>query len=129
MTIEEILKKIDEERHIKSRYPLRVIFCEDFTAYQNLITQLTTSCDKTICIGDFCAADDVHPRFRKIERLIEKDPGNQILLLSVGEYLRIAVKLQKMLNSNHFGASNTPLILIQEYIFRCFYAKSYSIEL
>lgn len=100
MTIEEIQKKIDEERHIKSRYPLRVIFCEDFTEYQNLITQLTTSCDKTICIGDFCAADDVHPRFRKIERLIEKDPGNQILLLSVGEYLRIAVKRECEVTEN-----------------------------
>lgn len=100
MTIEEIQKKIDEERHIKSRYPLRVIFCEDFTEYQNLITQLTTSCDKTICIGDFCATDDVHPRFRKIERLIEKDPGNQILLLSVGEYLRIAVKRECEVTEN-----------------------------
>lgn len=100
MTIEEIQKKIDEERHIKSRYPLRVIFCEDFTEYQNLIIQLTTSCDKTICIGDFCAADDVHPRFRKIERLIEKDPGNQILLLSVGEYLRIAVKRECEVTEN-----------------------------
>lgn len=92
MTIDEILKKIDEERHIKSRYPLRIIFCEDLTGYRNLITQLSTSCDITMCLGDFCAADDVHPRFRKIERLIEKDPGNQILLLSVGEYLRLAVK-------------------------------------
>lgn len=100
MTIEEILKKIDEERHIKSRYPLRIIFCEDFTEYRNLITQLTTSCDKTICIGDFCAADDVHPRFRKIERLIEKDPGEQILLLSVGEYLRIAVKRECEVTEN-----------------------------
>lgn len=92
MTIEEIQKKIDEERRIKSRYPLRVIFCEDLVEYRNLITQLTTSCDKILCMGDFCAADDVHPRFRKIERLLEKDQGQQILLLSVGEYLRIAVK-------------------------------------
>lgn len=92
MKVSDILDKINEERKIESRYPLRIIFCDNLEAYKYLVAQLNNTCDLIINIGEFCAADDVHPRFRKIEKLIEKESDKQILLTSVGEYLRYAIK-------------------------------------
>lgn len=98
MTIADIIEKIEEERKITSRYPLRVIFCNSLKGYKDLIGKLNNDCDITVNMGDFCAAEDVHPRFRKVERLVEKEHNKQILLLSVDEYLRLAIKRETTSN-------------------------------
>lgn len=100
MTIADIIKKVEEERKITSRYPLRVIFCNSLKGYKELIAQLNNACDLTVNLGDFCAAEDVHPRFRKLEKFIDKEKNKQILLLSVDEYLRLAIRRENVTNEN-----------------------------
>lgn len=91
MTITEIIDKLRQERELGSRFPSRIIFCEDLSSYSALVTQLKSACDITISLADF-GKKDVVPRFEKIRDAISQHDGKQLLLLSVGEYLRICIK-------------------------------------
>ena len=90
MTITEIIDKLRQERELGSRFPARIIFCEDLS-YSALVKQLKSACDVTINLADF-GKKDVVPRFEKIRDAITQYDDKQVLLLSVGEYLRICIK-------------------------------------
>ena len=91
MTITEIIDKLRQERELGSRFPARIIFCEDLSSYSALVKQLKSACDVTINLADF-GKKDVVPRFEKIRDAITQYDDKQVLLLSVGEYLRICIK-------------------------------------
>lgn len=91
MTITEIIDKLRQERELGSRFPSRIIFCEDLSSYSALVTQLKSACDVTINLADF-GKKDVVPRFEKIHDAITQYDDKQVLLLSVGEYIRICIK-------------------------------------
>lgn len=91
MTITEIIDKLRQERELGSRFPSRIIFCEDLSSYSALVTQLKSACDVTINLADF-GKKDVVPRFEKIRDALIQYDGKQVLLLSVGEYLRMCIK-------------------------------------
>lgn len=90
MTIVEIIDKLRQERELGSRFPSRIIFTEDLSAYSALVTQLKNACDVTINIADF-GKKDVVPQFDKISEALGQYEGKQVLLLSVGEYLRMCI--------------------------------------
>lgn len=92
MTITEITEKLSQERSFGSRFPVRVIFTESFQAYLALESQLKGICDVTINVADFCKAPDLAPQFDKIKTELLTHTDKQVLLLSVGEYLRLSVK-------------------------------------
>lgn len=92
MTISEIKEKLSQERGFGSRFPARIIFTESLDAYSLLETQLKGICDITINVADFCRAPDTIPQFDQIKAKLDEYAGKQILLLSVGEYLRLCVK-------------------------------------
>lgn len=92
MTIEQILDRLSEERSISSRYYARAIFVENLEAYKDLVARLTIACDVTINLGDCMRKEDGLPRFEKVYNAISEHDGEQILLLSVGEYLRMCIK-------------------------------------
>lgn len=91
MTIVEIINKLRQEREIGSRFPARMIFVEDLSIYFDLVAQLKSACDVTINIADF-SKKDVVPQFDKIRNALSQYVDKQILLLSVGEYLRMCIK-------------------------------------
>lgn len=91
MTIAEIINKLRQERDLGSRFPARIIFVEDLSSYSALITQLKNACDVTINLADFCNKDVV-PQFDKVRDSLSTYEGKQVLLLSVGEYLRLCIK-------------------------------------
>lgn len=91
MTIAEIIDKLRQERELGSRFPARIIFTEDLSSYCALVTQLKSACDVTINIADF-GKKDVVPQFDKLREAIKQYEGKQLLLLSVGEYLRMCIK-------------------------------------
>ncbi|MCI8471975.1 MAG: BREX-4 system phosphatase PglZ [Clostridiales bacterium] len=91
MTIVEIIDKLRQERELGSRFPSRIIFTEDLSAYSALVTQLKSACDITINLADF-GKKDVVPQFDKMRESLAKYEGKQVLLLSVGEYLRMCIK-------------------------------------
>jgi len=105
MTIEDILKKIDYEKKVESRFPYRVIFCKSFQSYFLLSKQLEAKCDCTLELGNYCASDDSHPLFKNVEKRIAQEDGKHILLLSVSEYLRYAIKREGPRNEDSQFAS------------------------
>lgn len=99
MTIEEIKEKLSQERDFGSRFPARIIFTQDLEAYTELESVLKGVCDVTVNVADFCRGPDTVPQFDKIKSYISENAEKQILLLSVGEYLRLCIKRE--LNSEH----------------------------
>lgn len=91
MTIAEIINRLRQERELGSRFPSRIIFTEDLASYSDLVKQLEKACDVTINIADF-GKKDVVPQFDKMRDALSQYEGKQILLLSVGEYLRMCIK-------------------------------------
>lgn len=92
MTIEQILDKLSKERSISSRYAARAIFVENLSIYKDLVARLANACDVTMNIADFSKKEDGLPKFEKLIEAIRSHEGEQILLLSVGEYLRMCIK-------------------------------------
>lgn len=92
MTTGEILAKLREEREFGSRYPLRVIFVDNFSDYQQLVSRLRKCCDATLELGDFCRGKDTRPDFTVVWERLSSMAGKQVLLLSMGEYLRVCIK-------------------------------------
>ena len=96
VTIADILGKEELERKIESRFPVRVIFCDSLVEYRKLVTRLRGACDYCWNISEFCSEKypDRYPKFRKLLQRIEENSDKHILLLSVGEYLRMATKFE-----------------------------------
>ena len=99
MTIAEIKEKLSLERSFGSRYPVRIIFVDNLGDYFALEQQLKGICDVTMNVADFCRAPDTVPQFDQIKNKLTEYDGQQILLLSVGEYLRLCTKRE--LNPDH----------------------------
>lgn len=91
MTIAEIINKLRQERDFGSRFPARIIFVDDLNSYSDLVSQLKSACDVPINLADF-GKNDVVPQFEKMRTALEQYEGKQVLLLSVGEYLRMCIK-------------------------------------
>lgn len=98
MTIAEIIERLSQERSFGSRFPVRIIFVENLDEYLALENQLRGTCDVTMNVADFCRAKDTVPQFEQIKKRLKECEGKQILLLSVGEYLRLCIKRE--LDSN-----------------------------
>lgn len=96
MTITEILQRVDIERKIESRFPVRMIFCESLEAYLELIDRLRGVCECCWNIADFCSDKypDRYPNIRKLIIEVEKSSDKHILISSVGEYLRMSTKAE-----------------------------------
>lgn len=96
MTITDIMQKVDEERRFPSRFPVRAIFCESLDEYMKLVTRLRGACDCCLNLSDFCSDKypDKYPKFKNLCKELENNKDKHILLLSVGEYLRMATKFE-----------------------------------
>jgi hypothetical protein len=91
MTINEIVKKVENEKQTPGRFPTRVIFARNWTDYAYLVSSLRKVCDSTLNLADF-ARGDLIPDFKALKRTLIKNAEKQILLLSFGEYLRLCAK-------------------------------------
>jgi hypothetical protein len=94
MTIEQIIQQINTERLVGSRFPVRLIFVENLSQYEDLIARLGKLCDATVNLSDedICTGADIYPNFNKLREKLLLESGKHILLLSVGEYLRMRIK-------------------------------------
>lgn len=92
MTLNEIIDRLGQEGKIGSRFPVRIIFTDNLDDYTALEKRLRDVCNVTLNIAEFCGADDIVPNFEKITQAVNEYPDKHILLLSVGEYLRICSK-------------------------------------
>jgi hypothetical protein len=96
MTLDKIKNNIKNEidNKIPSRFPLRLIFVNDMEEYIDIKRYLMDNCDAIISLGDddICETEDIYPHFGKLKTKIGKHPDKSILLLSMGEYFRFALK-------------------------------------
>lgn len=92
MNIDQIIQIIDRERLFGSRFPIRLIFVEHLGQYEELVSRLNSECEVTFNISDFCIGNDVYPKFGLLREQIAQNNGKHILLLSMGEYLRLRIK-------------------------------------
>ena len=104
MTIAEIKEKLSQERGFGSRYPARIVFVENLDDYSVLEHQLKGICDVTMNVADFCRAPDTVPQFDQIKNKLKECEGQQVLLLSVGEYLRMCTKRELNPDRRQFRA-------------------------
>ena len=102
MTIAEIKEKLSQERGFGSRFPTRLIFSENLESYSLLENQLKGICDLTLNVADFCRNPDTIPQFDLIKAKLSEYVGKQVLLLSVGEYLRICIKRELNVERRQF---------------------------
>ena len=103
MTIAEIINKLRQERDLGSRFPARIVFVEDLSSYSALVAQLKSACDVTINLADY-GKNDVVPQFEKMRSALAEHEGKQILLLSVGEYIRLCIKRELNRERSQFPA-------------------------
>lgn len=92
MTSDEIIEKLGQEKTFGSRFPARMIFTENLSAYKDLVSKLKSVCDVSLNVAECCKSDDIPPRFNNVREMLSKYPDQQVLLLGVGEYLRICIK-------------------------------------
>lgn len=92
MTTDDIINQLSQEKRFGSRFPARIIFVDDLSAYNSLVSKLKGVCDVTIGLSQFCKAEDVVPQFDKLRDELSNYADRHVLLLSVGEYLRLCIK-------------------------------------
>lgn len=100
MTIKEIIEKLNQEKTFGSRFPVRIIFTESIEGYKNLVRELEQHCDHVLNAWDFCRGTDTAPQLDKISHEASRHEGRHVLILSIGEYLRICLKRE--LDSQRF---------------------------
>lgn len=92
MTIAEIIEKLSQERTFGSRFPVRMIFTESLQAYTLLESKLKAACNVTVNVAKFCKVPDIAPQFDKMNAELSSYADKQVLVLSLGEYLRLCAK-------------------------------------
>lgn len=102
MTIAEIIETLSQERNFGSRFPVRIIFVDNLDDYADLEYQLKGACDVTMNAAEFCRAEDTVPQFDHIKKQLAMCEGKQVLLLSIGEYLRLCIKRELDFNRCQF---------------------------
>ncbi len=93
MNIKEIIAKLSDEKNIPGRFPARVIFVRNIREYMSLVDELKTVCDVVLDLANYTNGDLI-PHVKHMKEEIEKHKDKQILLLSLGEYLRICLKFE-----------------------------------
>lgn len=90
------LKK-DLEKRTLGRFPVRYILSENLNTWGKLLSSLKNFVDEVIYFSDFCFSNDTYPNMEKalnIAKKLSKD-GKKILLLPLGELLRIDPKIEE----------------------------------
>jgi hypothetical protein len=106
MTLDEVKNSIKNEidNRIPSRFPLRLIFLNNMEEYTNIKRFLMDNCEAAISLGDedICETEDIYPSFTKLKSKIGKYRDKPLLLLSMGEYFRFALKKELTKDKSSF---------------------------
>jgi hypothetical protein len=88
MKIVDIVDRIENEKQILHRFPARVIFTRNLSDYNALVSKLENVCDCRFDLATFCK-NDLVPKFKELNAELKKNKDKTILILSLGEYLRL----------------------------------------
>lgn len=91
MTPEQVVQSIKADKGIPSRYPVRLIFVDEYEQYKTIVNALAEICEHKVELADHCKAPDVYPDLALLRQNCLQQEG-QTLVLGVGEYLRFAFR-------------------------------------
>lgn len=119
MAPQYVLEHLAKEKQTSSRFPVRVIFTDDFDQYKILVQYLSQTCDEVFKLSSFCTGDDVFPNFNNLKTELNRHLDKQIVVLGMSEYLRLGIKREQNKERAQFkslwtlqqnGSSKTRLI-------------------
>ena len=93
MTLDEIIAKLEQDGQSQRRFPARIIFAENFEDYAALTERLRGLCAPVLSLGNFCEGDTL-PGWERLKARLQAEltAERRVLLLGVGEYLRLCLK-------------------------------------
>jgi len=94
MKIDEIVNAVRAEKQTPGRFPARVIFVRNWSDYATLVFDLQKVCDVTLNLAEY-ANGDILPNFKFLKDEIGKHTDKTILILSLGEYLRLCARIER----------------------------------
>ena len=107
MKIKEIIKQLTDTKNTPGRFPTRVIIVPNWDDYLLLKNELYNICDKTFNLSDYTEGD-LLPRFGNLLNDLKQHKNKMLLLLSIGEYLRICAKRESERDKAEFIKFWTP---------------------
>ena len=92
MPYDELLATVKKDIGLELRYIARVIFVNNLDNYIKLVKDLSYLADEVVCLSDekFCKGPDTKPDMGIVKEYLAGRTDKNVLLLSVGEYLRFS---------------------------------------
>lgn len=93
---QEIIDTLKEDIGLELRFTTRVIFINDLSGYMRMVTDLKDMADEVISLSAdaYCSGSDTVPDLKKVLEHIARSTDKNLLITSVGEYLRFARKYE-----------------------------------
>lgn len=97
MNLSSILTALKNDIGEKRRFNVRVVFTNNLYSYFSLVNGLEELADEILHLSDekFCSGADVIPNIKKVAAYIKETPHKNLLITSIGEYLRFAESVEK----------------------------------
>ncbi len=92
----DLLETLKADRGLELRFTTRIVFINNLQAYMHLVEDLSDMADEVIKLSDetFCSGPDSIPDLKKVQEHLSKSRDKDIVIRSVGEYLRFARKYE-----------------------------------
>ena len=98
-----IIDALKDDLGLELRFTARVIFVNNLSGYYRLVSDLKDMSDEVICLSydSYCAGNDSVPDLKKVLEHISAEKDKNILIMSIGEYLRFAMKYESSVKCIH----------------------------
>ena len=113
MTITEIINKVKAEKQTPGRFPARIIFARNWNDYIALVDELRVVCDVVLNLANYTNGD-ILPKFKSLKQQLRQNTNKMILLLSMGEYLRLCAKREQSNETMEFNGIWEPDPVLSE---------------
>ena len=89
---QDIIDTLREDIGLELRFTTRVVFVNNLAGYMRMVAELSDMADEVVHLSDdaYCAGNDSVPNLKDVLTHISNTKDKNILITSVGEYLRFA---------------------------------------
>ena len=100
---QKIIDTLKGDLGLEVRFTTRVIFINNLDSYKKMVADLSGMADEIVNISDsvFCGGEDSVPNLKKVLAHIAESKDKNIVITSVGEYLRFAQKYESSVRCIH----------------------------
>ena len=102
-TYQKIIDTLKGDLGLEVRFTTRVVFINNLDCYKKMVADLSSMADEIVNISDsvFCGGEDSVPNLKKVLAHIAESKDKNIVITSVGEYLRFAQKYESSVRCIH----------------------------